>query len=54
MGQKQRSSKEDYRIMPYVVVPRNSKKRNIIYLNIKFISLKLRQKAESVDVLDKC
>ena len=51
MGEKQRYSKENCRIMPHVVAPRNSKKRNIIYLNVNLLDL--RQKAESVEVLDK-
>ena len=51
MGQKQRYSKENYRIMPHVVTPRNSKKRKK-YLKVKFRSLNLCQKAESVEVLE--
>ena len=50
MGQKQRYSKANYRKMAHVVAPR---KENINDLNVKFLSLNLHQKAESVEVLDK-
>ena len=39
--------------MALLVTPENSKKENTNHLNVKFSSLKLRQKAESVEVLDK-
>ena len=53
MGQKQRYSKENSRIIPHIVAPRNSKKENIILFNVKFPLLNLRQMAKSVEVLDK-
>ena len=52
MGQKQRYITENYSKMAHVVAPRNSKKRNINHLNVKFPSLNLHQKAELVEVLD--
>ena len=53
MEQKQQYSKENYRIMAYVIAPKTPRKENVISLNVKFPSLNLRQKAESVEVLDK-
>ena len=53
MGQKQRHSKENYRKMAHVVAPRTPRKENINDLHVKFPSLNLHQKAESVEVLDK-
>ena len=46
-------NRENYRIMAPVVTPRNSKKENIIYLNVKVSSLNLCRKAKSVQLLDK-
>ena len=53
MGQKQRYSKENYRKTAHVVAPRISKKRNINNSNVKFPSVNLHKKAESLEVLDK-
>ena len=52
MGQKQRYSKENYRKMAHVVAPTNFKKRKHKSFKCEFPSLKLRLKAESVEVFD--
>ena len=53
MGQKQRYSNENYRIIPHVVAPRNSKKRKHNLFKCGIPIFKFRQKAESVEVLGK-
>ena len=53
MGQKQRYSKENYRIMAHVVAPRNSKKRKHKSFKCEIPILNNHQKAELVEVLDK-
>ena len=53
MGQKQRYSKENYRIMPHVVAPRKSSKRKQNLFNCEIPIFKPSPKAESVEVLDK-